>query len=151
MLEAVRQFDLHCRGQAHGTLGSLVATPSILSRVIESQGQDTEVLSIRDRVQLDTGDEGWDIHINGSLQYRGRVVVPQLAYLREEILEVFHFSRFTIHPGGTKMYHDLCRQYYWSEMKKHVGDFFFSVMSHVSASKGRALEASGITLILGGS
>ena len=21
------------------------------------------------------------------------------------------------------MYHDLCRQYYWSEMKKHVGDF----------------------------
>ena len=21
------------------------------------------------------------------------------------------------------MYHDLCRQYYWSEMKRHVGDF----------------------------
>ena len=26
-------------------------------------------------------------------------------------------------PSGTKMYQDLCRQYYWSGMKRHVGDF----------------------------
>ena len=30
--------------------GSLVATSSLLSRVIESQGQDVEIVSIRDRV-----------------------------------------------------------------------------------------------------
>ena len=35
-----------------------MATPSLLSRVIESQGQDIEILSIRDRVWSDTGDEG---------------------------------------------------------------------------------------------
>ena len=35
-----------------------MATLSLLSRVIESQGEDTEISSIRDRVQLDTGDEG---------------------------------------------------------------------------------------------
>ena len=40
-----------------GVLGS-VATPSLLSRMIESQGQDTKILSIRDWVQSDTGDEG---------------------------------------------------------------------------------------------
>ena len=34
MLEAVGQFGLHYKGQAQGTLGSLVATPSLLSRVI---------------------------------------------------------------------------------------------------------------------
>ena len=43
--------------------------------------------------------------------------------LREEILKEFHCSRFTVHLGGTKMYRDLRRQYYWSGMKKHVGDF----------------------------
>ena len=48
-------------------LGILVATPSLLSRVIESQEQDTEIFSIRDRVQSGTGDEGWAIHTNGSL------------------------------------------------------------------------------------
>ena len=94
MLETVGQFGLQYREQAQGTLGSLVATMSLLSRVIESQGQDAEIVSIRDRVQSGTGDEGWTVHIDGSLRYRGWVVVPQLIDLREEILREFHCSRF---------------------------------------------------------
>ena len=97
-----------------------MATPSLLCRVIESQWQDTKIVSIRDRIQSGTGDEGWTVHVDGSLRYRGRVVVPQLTDLREEIL---HCSRFAVHSGGTKMYQDLRRQYYWSGMKRHVGDF----------------------------
>ena len=97
-----------------------MVTPSLLSRVIESQGQD---------------EEGWAIHTYGSLQYRGRVVVPQLTDLREEILREFHCSRFAVHSGGTKMYHDLRSQYYWSGMKRHVGDFFPTVF-HVPTGQG---------------
>ena len=59
---------------------------------------------IKDRVQSSMGDEGWTIHTYGSLRYRGRVVVPQLTDLREEILKEFHCSRFVVHPGGMKMY-----------------------------------------------
>ena len=77
-------------------------------------------MSIRDRVQSGTGDEGWTVHSDGSLRYRRRVVVPHLIELREEILREFHCSRFTVHPGGTKMYQDLRRQYYWSGMKRQV-------------------------------
>ena len=50
-------------------------------------------------------------------------MLPQLIDLREEILKEFHCSRFVVHPGGTKMYQDIRRQYYWSGMKKHVVDF----------------------------
>ena len=50
-------------------------------------------------------------------------MVPQLTNLREEILKEFHCSRFVVHPGGTKMYRDLCHQYYWSGMKRHFRDF----------------------------
>ena len=63
-------------------------------------------MSIRDRVQAG-GDEGWAIHTDGSLWYRGQGVVPQLTNPREKILKEFHCSRFDVHPGGTKMYHDL--------------------------------------------
>ena len=49
-------------------------------------------------------------------------MVPQLTDLKEEILREFHCSRFSVHPGGTKMYQDLRRQYYCSGMKRHVGD-----------------------------
>ena len=90
-------------------MGSLVATPSLLSRMIESQGQDVEIVSIKDWVQSGTSDEGWAVNTDGSLWYRGRVVVPQLTDLREEILREFHCSRFAMHPGGTKMYQDLRR------------------------------------------
>ena len=50
MLETVGQFGLQYREQTQGTLGSLVATPSLLSIVIESQWQDVEIVSIRDWV-----------------------------------------------------------------------------------------------------
>ena len=50
MLEIVGQFRLQYDKQAQGTLGSMMATPSLLSRVIESQLQDAELVSIRDRV-----------------------------------------------------------------------------------------------------
>ena len=63
------------------------------------------------------------MHTDCSIRYRGRVVVPQLTELREEILKEFHYSYFAVHLGGKKMYHDLRRQYYWRGMKKHVGDF----------------------------
>ena len=122
-LDIVGHFGLQYNEQTQGTFGSLVATPSLLSIVIESQGQDAEIVSIRDQVQSGTGDKGWTIHADGSLRYRGRVVVPQLTDLREEILRKFHCSRFAVHLGGTKMYQDLRRQYYWSGMKRHVGDF----------------------------
>ena len=47
--------------------------------------------------------------MDGSLRYRGRVVVPQLVDLREDILMEFHCSCFAVHPDGTKMYRDLRR------------------------------------------
>ena len=58
MLETVGQFRLQYSDQAQGMLGSLVATPSLLRRVIKSQGQEAEIVSIRDRVQSGTGKEG---------------------------------------------------------------------------------------------
>ena len=50
-------------------------------------------------------------------------MVPHSTDLREEILKEFPSSRFSVHLGGTKMYQDLRRKYYWSGMKRHVGDF----------------------------
>ena len=51
MLKTVGQFGLHYSEQTQGTLGSLVATPSLLRRVIESHWQDTEIVYIKDWVQ----------------------------------------------------------------------------------------------------
>ena len=62
MLKTVGQFGLQYNEQAQCMLKSLVAMPSLLSRVIESQGQNAEIVSIRDRVQSDTAKEVTEIY-----------------------------------------------------------------------------------------
>ena len=77
--------------------------------MIESQGQNKEISSIRDMVQVTkVGPFTWMVVFG----YRGKVVVPQSADLRKVILREFHCSRFAMHPSGMEMYHDLHRQYY---------------------------------------
>ena len=46
------------------------------------------------------------------LWFDNRIVVPKDHQLRKQILDEAHLSKFSIHPGSTKMYQDL-RQNYW--------------------------------------
>ena len=89
MLETVGQFKLQYSDQAQRALGSLVAMPSLLSRVFESQGQEAKISSIRDWVQVTKARPSTQMVVSG---IGGRVVVPQLTDLREEILREFHCS-----------------------------------------------------------
>nr|GFD29409.1 putative reverse transcriptase domain-containing protein [Tanacetum cinerariifolium] len=41
-----------------------------------------------------------------------RLVVPNDVSLREALLAEAHSSLFSIHPGSTKMYHDI-KQHFW--------------------------------------
>nr|GFC70750.1 putative nucleotidyltransferase, ribonuclease H [Tanacetum cinerariifolium] len=52
-----------------------------------------------------------------------RLVVPNDASLREALLTEAHSSPFSIHPGSTKMYHDLKQHFWWSGMKQDVALF----------------------------
>jgi hypothetical protein len=48
----------------------------------------------------------------GTLWFNERLVVPRRKALKKMILDEAHTSRYSIHPGSTKMYHDL-RQQFW--------------------------------------
>ncbi|GKC03024.1 retrotransposon protein, putative, ty3-gypsy subclass, partial [Tanacetum coccineum] len=43
--------------------------------------------------------------------------------LREVLMTEAHSSPFSIHPGSTKMYHDLKQHFWWSGMKRDVATF----------------------------
>ena len=138
MLETMGHFGLQYSEQAQGRLGSLVATPSLLSRVIKSQGQDAKIVSIRDRVQSGIGDEGRTVHADDSLRYRGRVVVPQLTDLREEILREFHCSRFSMLSifHASRWHEDVpgSSSSVLLELNEETRRGLCSTMSHASAS-----------------
>nr|GFC71083.1 putative reverse transcriptase domain-containing protein [Tanacetum cinerariifolium] len=52
-----------------------------------------------------------------------RLCVPNDATLREALLTEAHSSLFSVHPGSTKMYHDLKQHFWWSGMKRDVATF----------------------------
>ena len=64
----------------------------------------------------------------GALRLGSRLVVPDDPLLRREILQESHRSRFTIHPGGTKMYRDMKRTFWWEGMKRDVAEFVSQCM-----------------------
>ena len=67
--------------------------------------------------------EEWSIDSDGAGRCRGRLCVPRESQLRMDILDKAHKSRMTVHPGGTKMYKDLKRNFWWEGIKREVATY----------------------------
>ena len=59
----------------------------------------------------------------GVVWYKQRLCVPNIESLRELILSEAHDSAYSIHPGSTKMYHDLKTRFWWYGMKCDVAEY----------------------------
>jgi hypothetical protein len=52
-----------------------------------------------------------------------RLVVPVDPEIRKTIFDEAHMSKFSIHPGNTKMYQDLKQNVWWSNMKVDIAKY----------------------------
>ena len=101
----------------------LVAQPTILHKVIQAQRKDTKLEGMCARIMVGDEVEGWSIYSNGGIYFFNKLCLPKEAQEKEEVMKEAHQSRFTIHPGETKMYHDLRRQCWWQGMKWDIAEF----------------------------
>ncbi|KAK8941019.1 hypothetical protein KSP39_PZI010072 [Platanthera zijinensis] len=62
----------------------------------------------------------WD---NGLLRRNGRVCVPSVGKLREELMYEAHFAKYSVHPGSTKMYRDMKKLFWWPGLKRDVARY----------------------------
>ncbi|XP_070046470.1 uncharacterized protein [Nicotiana tomentosiformis] len=98
------------------------ASPDVFT-VKEKQYSDPLLVQLKDGIHKDktmSFSLGMD---DGTLRYQGRLCVPNVDGLRERILTEAHTSRYSVHPGSSKMYHDLKEVYWWNDMKRNVADF----------------------------
>jgi hypothetical protein len=56
----------------------------------------------------------------GTLWFNDRLVVPKKEALKKKIFDEAHTLRYSTHPGSTKMYHDLRKQFWWTPMKRET-------------------------------
>ena len=113
-LEIIAEYDLQATTET-GTeieqhFGCLIVQPTIISRVLEAQKKDQGLQQWFAKVSAKEPEE-WTISSDGALKYRNRLCVPDISHLRKDILDEAHKLRLTVHPGGTKMYQDLKRNF----------------------------------------
>ncbi|KAK8934991.1 hypothetical protein KSP39_PZI014260 [Platanthera zijinensis] len=60
---------------------------------------------------------------DGLLRKDHRLCVPSGGNLRVQLMYEAHHTKYSIHPGSTKMYHDLKKLFWWSGLKKDVALF----------------------------
>ena len=103
-------------------LATLVVESTIVSRVIDSQQKDPDCVRWR-KIALSAEPGEYSVDSNGGLRHRGRIVVPDSEELKRDILFEAHKTKYTVHPGGTKMYQDLKKKYWWKQTKGDVAEY----------------------------
>ena len=82
-----------------------------LDSVKEAQRRDPQLQKILFKVQQ-CQSRDFIVDRESILRLGTRLCVPDVDELRKEIMEEAHFSAYSIHPGSTKMYHNL-KDTYW--------------------------------------
>uniref|UniRef100_A0A251VQQ9 RNA-directed DNA polymerase n=1 Tax=Helianthus annuus TaxID=4232 RepID=A0A251VQQ9_HELAN len=60
---------------------------------------------------------------DGILYYLNRIWIPDHDDLRKFLMKEAHNTKYSIHPGADKMYHDMRTSYWWPGMKKDIATF----------------------------
>jgi hypothetical protein len=95
------------------SLFNITLTPTLRDEIKAAQKNDEGMGHIKRRMQ--EGDPKvacFHEDAERTLWLKERLVVPKKEALKKKIMDEAHMSRYSIHPGSTKMYHDL-RQQFW--------------------------------------
>ncbi|GJS71354.1 putative reverse transcriptase domain-containing protein [Tanacetum coccineum] len=67
--------------------------------------------------------EPFEVRSDGTKCLKGRVWLPLFGGLRGLIMLEYHKSKYSIHPGSDKMYHNLTKLYWWPNMKVDIATY----------------------------
>jgi hypothetical protein len=97
------------------SLYNITLRPILRNEIMVAQKNDERMSHIRRRMQeSDPKVNCFHENTEETLWFKDRLVVPKKEVLKKKILDEAHTSRYSIHPGSTKMYHDLRQQFWWT-------------------------------------
>jgi hypothetical protein len=118
----MRQLNLEIIPQ--GSLNLLCIEPTLQDRIIMSQMHDEGIKIVKQKLsQGEAKYRCFHIDHQGVLWFNNRIVIPKNHQLRKQILDESHLSKFSIHPGSTKMYQDLKQNFWWTRMKREIAKY----------------------------
>ncbi|XP_075076880.1 uncharacterized protein LOC142163489 [Nicotiana tabacum] len=115
-------------GNSEALLACVQAKSSLVEHIKVTQYDDERLCKYRDK-GLAGKSKDMIIESDGVLRMGDRLCVADVDGLRHAILEEAHTSKYTMHTGSTKKYHDLKKFYWWEGMKKDVVNFVSSCLT----------------------
>jgi hypothetical protein len=103
---------------------NIILMPTLRDEIIAAQRNYEVMNHIKQRMK--EGDPNvacFHEDVEGTLWFKERLVLLRREALKKKILDEAHTSRCSIHPGCTKMYHDLRQQFWWTRMKREAASY----------------------------
>ncbi len=123
ILRDLERLDVELKIHEPGVLlAALQIKPTLEENILEKQRDDSELQKAKKNIEEGNVSE-FPIDHNGAIHFKDRLCVPNDPKLKQKILEEAHTSPYSIHPGSTKMYHDIKRSFWWNNMKSEIAKF----------------------------
>jgi hypothetical protein len=123
LIKELTRMDLEVVGKGMPVhLANLMVQSELLARIKAAQFEDPKCAKIKQLLAEGKAKE-FCLKEDGLLTHFKQVCVQGIGELRKEIMSEAHHSPYTVHPGGTKMYHDVKGSYWWNNMKKDIAKF----------------------------
>jgi hypothetical protein len=107
-----------------GALSHISIEPTLQDQIIMAQLSDRGVQIIKENLHQKTEKyKCFRQDGKGILWFEDRLVVPKNKDVKKKVLDEAHLSRFSMHPGSTKTYHDLKPLYWWTRMKRAIARY----------------------------
>jgi LPS O-antigen subunit length determinant protein (WzzB/FepE family) len=106
----------------HGQANELHVTYDLEDRIRTVQKSCAEI-KVQRELMKDGKAEDYRLDEQGTVWLKEQIFVPQDKALLEQIMIEAHDSRYSIHPGSTKMYKDLKTRYWWKDMRRDIAHY----------------------------
>ncbi|WVZ89636.1 hypothetical protein U9M48_036015 [Paspalum notatum var. saurae] len=122
-LELCAEFEsLNLGFVHHTTVATFEAEPTLEQEIRKYQKMDEKIQEIREQIKVGKAPHFREDE-QGTIWYKNRICVPDVDSIKKLILSEAHDTAYSIHPGSTKMYHDLKGRFWWYGMKRAVAKY----------------------------
>ncbi|GJS83296.1 putative reverse transcriptase domain-containing protein [Tanacetum coccineum] len=94
--------------------------PKLPSQILKAQNKALIEENVKNK-NLRGMDKSFEIRPDGTRCIKNQSWLPLFGGLRDLIMHESHKSKYSIHPGSDKMYHDLKKLYWWQSLQNALG------------------------------
>ncbi|GJR35437.1 reverse transcriptase domain-containing protein [Tanacetum coccineum] len=120
----------------------LTVHPKLPFQILEAQNEALKEENAKNE-NLRGMDKSFEIRPDGTRCIKNQSWLPLFGGLRDLIMHESHKSKYSIHPGSDKMYHDVKELYWWPNMKAIIAEYVSKCLT-CSRVKAECQKPSGL-------